>query len=57
MSRCHFNHQKAHTEWPGIEPKPPGERPAINHLNHGVASGFLNDPARNVIAHFIVVGQ
>jgi len=49
--------KKAHTEWPGIEPKPPGGRPAINHLNHGVASGFLNDIACNVKAHFMVVGQ
>jgi hypothetical protein len=33
------------------------ERPVIKHLSHGTASGFLNELACNVTAHFVVTGQ
>lgn len=34
VSQCHFVLQKSHTEWLGIEHRPPRYEVSINDLNH-----------------------
>jgi hypothetical protein len=41
LSQCHFVHHKSYMDWPGIEPGPPGGRPAANRLSYGTAKHAL----------------